>query len=127
MENKMKERITIKVHSFVDLITNSSTEMFMIDNSHGIEFVKDAIQARFPELMKELSIHLDEDEFIWEFNQYDKERAIKYLLKMGYTIIEPSADFIPMSIQIYAERGTMPDEFIKFIEEKFNGEYSSNG
>ena len=123
----MKEQITIRIHSFIDLITNSSTEMFVIDNSYGIEFVRDAIRAKFPKLIDELDIHVCEDEFIWEFNQYDKERAIKYLKKMGYTIIEPAMNYIPMSIQIYSERGVMSKEFIKYIEEKFNGDYSSNG
>lgn len=123
----MKEQITIKIHSFIDLITNSSTEMFVIDNSYGIEFVRDAIRAKFPELIDEFQICLDTDQFLWEFNEYDKKRAIKYLKKLGYTLIEPAIDYIPMSIQIYSERGTMSDEFIKYIEEKFNGEYSSNG
>lgn len=123
----MKEKITIKIHSFIDLITNSSTEMFVIDNSKGIEFVKDIIEAKFPKLFKEIHIYEGEDEYMWEFNEYDKERSIRYLKKMGYTLIEPPQDFIPLSIHISAERGTMSEEFIKFIEKEFNGEYSSNG
>ena len=35
--------ITIKAHSFIDVITNSSTELFVGDQAKGVEFIKAAM------------------------------------------------------------------------------------
>ena len=40
----MKTIIIINVHSFVDLITNSSTELFVLDVDKSLEVVKDILQ-----------------------------------------------------------------------------------
>ena len=58
----MKEHLIIRTHSFIDLITNSSTEMFVINGSYELDFVKKVIEEKFPKLMKYLDIYFDEDE-----------------------------------------------------------------
>jgi len=37
-------KIKINIHSFVDLITNSSTELFVLDTNKSLEVVKDILQ-----------------------------------------------------------------------------------
>lgn len=38
-----KERFLIKAHSFIDVITNSSTELFICDTDKTVEFVKEQL------------------------------------------------------------------------------------
>jgi hypothetical protein len=35
------ETLKIRLHSFVDIITNSSTELFVIDQNYGLDYVKE--------------------------------------------------------------------------------------
>ncbi len=121
----MKEHLIIRTHSFIDLITNSSTEMFVINGSYELDFVKKVIEEKFPKLMKYLDIYFDEDEYVKEFNAYSKEYALECLRKTGYTIIEPSTNYVPMAIHICSEQGMMTNKFIKFIKETFNGDYNA--
>ena len=37
-------KIKINIHSFVDLITNSSTELFVLDTDKSLDVVKDILQ-----------------------------------------------------------------------------------
>ena len=38
-------KIVIQIHSFVDVITNSSTELFVLDTDKSVEAVKEILQA----------------------------------------------------------------------------------
>ncbi len=38
------DKTIINIHSFVDLITNSSTELFVLDTEKSLEVVKDILQ-----------------------------------------------------------------------------------
>lgn len=40
----MMDKILIEVHSIVDIITNSSTEMFVIDTNKSIETIKEILE-----------------------------------------------------------------------------------
>lgn len=44
MEVEM-DRIVISIHSMVDLITNSSTELFVLDTDKSLEIVKEILQS----------------------------------------------------------------------------------
>jgi hypothetical protein len=120
MDNKMKEKIKIKIHSFIDVITNSSAELFVINKSFGLEFVNEAIKKEFPD--SHLFGYLDNPE--WD-TYIDTEDAINHLLARGYSIVRPKEEIDPEAIIISCERGEMSDEFKKFIIETFNGEYES--
>ena len=39
----MKQLMIINTHSMIDVITNSSTELFIVDESKTVEFVKDIL------------------------------------------------------------------------------------
>jgi len=38
------QNILVTIHSFVDIITNSSTELFVLDTDKSVEFVKEILQ-----------------------------------------------------------------------------------
>jgi hypothetical protein len=44
MEAGMVDKILINIHSFVDVITNSSTELFVSDTKKSVELVTDILQ-----------------------------------------------------------------------------------
>ena len=114
------ETIKIKIHSYIDLITNSSTEMFVVDQNYGIDVIKEAIEE-FGQ--KHVGVYVHElGTYDWELDEH-----VDYLKKRGYKIIEPMRGFKAHEIHISAERGSMSDAFKKFILETFNGEYSDNG
>ena len=39
----MKETLLLKTHSFVDVITNSSTELFVGESSKSVDFIKEML------------------------------------------------------------------------------------
>lgn len=41
----MKQSLIINTHSFIDVITNSSSELFICDTDKSIEFVKEILQS----------------------------------------------------------------------------------
>ena len=45
MKNTLKDSYTIKIHSFVNLITNSSTEIYVAANQKTVESVKEIING----------------------------------------------------------------------------------
>jgi malate/lactate dehydrogenase len=120
----MKETIKIKIHSFIDLITNSSTELFIIDRSYGVDIINEAIQAKFPGIG--LSAYLTEPQWFYYESEDELERSIERLRERGYQIIEPKEKLLkPKEIHISCERGEMTEEFKQYITEVFNGEYET--
>lgn len=126
-----KEIMIISIHSFVDVITNSSTELFVCDTDKTVEMVRvmvDGIQTRYPnEYGHWLSVtEMDPDDYmiseIFDVYGNNDEDMVKYLRAKGYKIEEPDKDHKPVSkyIQIAAERGGMDPRVKKFIEENFN-------
>ena len=45
MKNTLQDSYTIKIHSFIDLITNSSTEIYVAANEKTVESVKEIING----------------------------------------------------------------------------------
>ena len=45
MKNILQDSYTIKIHSFIDLISNSSTEIYVAANEHTIQAVKEIING----------------------------------------------------------------------------------
>lgn len=112
-----KEIIRIKFHSIVDLITNSSTEIFVISSAYTLKVIEEAVK-KFDQ--KYVNIYLE------ELDDYELKENIEYLEKRGFKVIPPK-DGSAQEIHISAERGTMSNEFKEFITKTFNGEYSDNG
>jgi hypothetical protein len=123
---KMKNKILIPIHSIVDVITNSSTELFIIDKEKGLETVQEIVNqavAMFPSKYGCIpSVHLDNPEYYdGSYGCFDLDEAIKKLESRGYTVIAPEGDVQdPEVIVISWERGNMPREFCNFISETFN-------
>jgi hypothetical protein len=45
MKNTLQDSYTIKIHSFINLISNSSTEIYVAANEHTIQSVKEIING----------------------------------------------------------------------------------
>jgi len=123
------ERIIINIHSFVDVITNSSTELFVCDTDKSVEVVTALVKEmedKYPnEYGHTLSVcAMDGDS--WRipemFNFYgEEEDAVKYLQAKGYKVEKPKEE-VPKSlyIEISAERGGMDNRVKEFIQDTFN-------
>lgn len=122
------ERIIISIHSFVDVITNSSTELFICDTDKSVETVRDivyAMEKKWPnEYGHKLSVDaMNPDDWrIGEIcNFYGEEaEAVKYLEMKGYKVEKPTTSPQPRFIEISAERGGLDPRLKSFIEEHFN-------
>jgi GH35 family endo-1,4-beta-xylanase len=117
----MKEFFKINLHSVIDVITNSSTELFIVDKKYGLEFVTNIIKEKFSDFQEYgIAIYLDNPTWGWEF--FETEEVIKQLEARGYKIITPEVEMKPQAIMISAEQGCMSKEFKDFIKETFNAE-----
>ena len=74
----MKTKIIVKPHSFVDVITNSSTEMFVANRVHTVKEVKEIIG-----ILKETFYYTGEDEIyvekvddVWDKEYYGEDAII---------------------------------------------------
>jgi len=120
-----KEQITIRTHSAIDLITNSSTEMFIIDKSNNItvDIINAAIKEKFPDC--ELRAYAGTPDWFYYESDEEVEEHVRRLRARGYVVAAPLEVTEPEEIQISCERGGMSTEFKKFIIETFNGEYDT--
>lgn len=123
----MKTKIIIEVnpHSVVDLITNSSTEIFTIQTDKTVEVVRemiDELQKQYPnEYGHHLSTNIADDEdikAIYGYSYFDLEPMIKMMEDLGYTVtVNPVK---PVFITLSAERGGLDPTVRQFIYENFN-------
>lgn len=125
----MKEKFKIQLHSIVDVITNSSTEIFVVHKSYGLEFVTQLVkeaEEKYPPKYPhyKVNIYLDNPEYCDKSGGYDfdKEEAIKRLISRGYTVIAPEVEIEPQAIIIECEQGYISKELKKFIIDTFNAE-----
>ena len=123
-----KQRILIDIHSFVDVITNSSTELFVCDTEKSLELVRqlvDEIQDKYPnEYGHRLCIdYSDSYDLGWALGYMDEdeeEKAVKELIDKGYKIEALTGEIKKKYISISAERGGLDCRVQKFIEDTFN-------
>lgn len=68
--------MNIKIQSISDIITNSSSEVFMIYTKEGIQNFKDIISTLIGEPFDDVfTLHIDlPDEDSWEYEKYLKEK-----------------------------------------------------
>lgn len=126
----MKTQIRIAVHSVIDVITNSSTELFIIDKEkgHNLEYVQEIVNdtlKKFPPLYEGCLpyVTLENPEY-YDGNcvMMNTEDAIKHLESRGYKIEPPEVVHEPEAITISWERGYMRKEFIDYISKLFDAE-----
>jgi len=126
----MKTKILIPIHSLVDVITNSSTELFIINKEKGLEAVQEVVNKAlemFPSKYGCIpSVRIDNPEYYdGSFGCWDVEESIKKLEQRGYKVIAPEVVVDPEVIIISWERGLMPREFSDFIAKTFEVELDS--
>ncbi len=123
----MDDKIIISVHSFVDVITNSSTELFVCKTDKALKLVRELVytlEEKYPnEYGHKLNIDYAEKNDLYYVNEKygynDVEDAIKLLQTIGYTIKKPKKENKKL-ISISAERGGMHPEVLNFIKKTFN-------
>lgn len=115
----------ISIHSFLDIITNSSTELFVIDKEKGLEFVRETIDEILKTYPSEYgctpSVYLENADYYTD-TYIDEDEAVKYLRARGYLVEAPTTPKDPESIVVSWERGCMSREFIKKVSEVFETE-----
>lgn len=130
-------KLLIKTHSFIDVITNSSTELFICDTSKTLEEVKQIIQDQWnlfvllqknmhdiPYQLSDMKNELDVFEIL-EVKQIDDtfiEKAKKHKEKWGFDLYDGYAIELNKG-DIWVEGITdnsIPFEFFDIIENTFN-------
>jgi len=122
-------KIIIKIHSLVDVITNSSTELFIIDKNKGLEFVKEIVNSiydKYPIEHHRPSVMLENPEWYEGNYNIETEEAIKFLENRGYKIEAPEVQQEPEAIIVSWDRGYMSREFIKEISTIFDVDVITN-
>lgn len=118
------EKFIIPIHSFVDVITNSSTELFICDTDKALQVVTeivDEMQSTYPnEYGHRLFVDYADDYQLQDvFGYFDEEEAVKFLKAKGYTVIAPTEKDVPKYICISGERGGLHPRVKEFIEKTF--------
>ena len=125
---KNKDIFIIDIHSFIDVITNSSTELFVCDTEKTIMEVTNLIRLKEKEWPSEHGYKVnisqeDAAEYDDEFSSYQIESMLAYLEKAGYKIEAPA--ITKQCIIVSVERGTMDLRLSKWIQKTFNTELIS--
>lgn len=117
--------IKLHPHSIVDLITNSSTEIFVIQTNKTVEVVREIIDEMQKKYPNEYGHYLytdvanDEDiKALYGYEYMDMDVIIKMMEDLGY-IITKNPNF-PIFIKLSAERGGLDPTLHQFITENFN-------
>jgi hypothetical protein len=126
----MKNKFVIPIHSIVDVITNSSTELFIIDKEKGVDFVQEIVNqayAKYPSKYDSCpQARLENPEYYdGSYGCFSIEDAVQKLEQRGYKVIAPEVVQEPEAIVISWEMGYMQKEFIDIISKTFNVELES--
>lgn len=118
-------KFIIKIQSLIDVITNSSSELFIIDKNKGLDFVEEIVNQaikKYPSKFGDRpNVTIENPEYYdGSYGCFNVEDAIDKLNKRGYKIIAPESPVEPEAIIISWERGYMSEEFINYISEIFN-------
>lgn len=129
----MKQKLAINVHSFVDVITNSSTELFVCDTKKSIEEIEKILK----QLVKDYNKEVEKDyhgeyahkvtyknafdkPFIYTKEQFEKDEKENGVLSewggWGYEIKENIGKIIIEG----TEDNSIPHELFDRIENLFN-------
>lgn len=132
----MKNKIVIPIHSFIDVITNSSSELFVIEAEKGLEAVQKIVEHALIDYPSDHSwaegskpsVYLGDPSYYMDnnFTFYEDAELIKWLEMKGYKVEAPEVIKEPEAIIISWERGYVSEEFINYISETFNVEVISH-
>jgi len=132
----MKNKVIIPIHSFIDVITNSSSELFVIGAEKGLEEVQKIVEHALIDFPAEEywaqghkpSVYLGDPSWYMDinFNLYEDAAIIKWLEMKGYKVEAPEKIKEPEAIIIEWERGYVSNDFIKYISELFETEVISH-
>lgn len=105
--------LVVKPHSFIDVITNSSTELFVTDKDRSVEFVKELLQELLNTYNKYNDTNYSFDSVFGEIDIYDGSKFGTWYdehagLKKGQLYI------------ISAEDNSIPYGIMQFIEDGMN-------
>jgi len=120
------QKYIINIHSVVDVITNSSTELFLLESDKAVEVIREMVEEKEKEFPPEYGhyVHVskaDDYEIESAFGYHDDDEIITYLKAKGYTVIPPKEDkSFNGFISISSERGGMDSSLHNFIIETFN-------
>ncbi len=124
-------KIIVKLHSLVDVITNSSTELFIIDKNKGLDFVRQIVEETYNKYPSEYAHHkpsvvLENPEWYEGSINIETKEAIEFLENRGYKIKAPEVEQEPEAIIISWDRGYMSPSFVKEISTIFNTDVITN-
>lgn len=129
---KNSARFILRLHSVIDVITNSSTELFIIDKEKGLQYVQEIVNEALKKFPPKYGEHIPyvsiENPEYYDGNCgiFDTQEAIKHLESRGYKVTPPDVPQEPEAIIISWERGYMSDGFMKYISEVFDVEPTYN-
>jgi hypothetical protein len=113
----------------VDVITNSSTELFVFDSDKTLETIREMAKSKEAEFPPEYGhyvnvskIDSDDVEWVMDFPYIDVEETIQHLTMLGYKVIPPEdKENLPVQyFKISSERGGMHPKLYDFINSTFN-------
>lgn len=109
----MKQILIINPHSLIDVITNSSTELFLADTDKTVEFIKDFL-ADLADMMDYPSMCGFEN--IYEVNEYNVDSVLSTL----ELYINTDRKNLIGKIVLIGEDSSIPYAIWELINEKFN-------
>ncbi len=122
----MKNIYIVNLHSFVDVITNSSTELFIANDAKEVEVVKNILEK-----MLEIS-NLDSNGNVVMSHKVDEifnvykidEKNVDSLIEMldGYSCNQNREELIGKIIIEGTSDNVIPYELFELIERKFDAE-----
>jgi hypothetical protein len=119
----MKQIIVLNVHSIVDVITNSSSELFVCNTDKDVEFIKEALQEMLDFYNKVKGEDLIFSEVFGDIGKCDNPTNLSmvkgYLSDYSSNWIKPTKESIFI---LSASDNTIPCGFCEMIEDMFNGD-----
>lgn len=132
----MKDKVVIQIHSMLDVITNSSSELFIVESEKGLEEVQKIVEHALIDFPADYtwavghkpSVYLGDPSWYMDtnFNLYDDGELVKWLEMKGYKVEAPEKVKQPEAIIIEWERGFVSQGFIDYIAELFNTDVISH-
>jgi len=108
----MKDILVIKVHSFIDVITNSSSELFVVkDKKQTVETIREILS----EIIEVCCPNIPPTEDIYEIEVCNKKVAKDYVSEWYDINISPGDIIIKSSCD-----NSIPYSIFEIIEERFN-------
>lgn len=120
----MKKLLVVRPHSFVDVITNSSTELFVCQGDKSAEMVREILEEKW-KAFKELYGYREELSKILEVKVWGEKNAKKDIARMSSNDMEWVKDY-GVKVKdgdiciIGTEDNSIPWEFFDVIEKFFD-------